>query len=167
MKTTAADFSLRVACLIALALAASPIAAASPPAQDGLYGNVEPAVSSGRKWFNSVDDYKRDAARKIAHSNRQHTFEGKLPRVLPAVVVLRVTVDAAGRIIDLWVQRAPEYGDVAADIALTSMYRTAILPRPLNLVNAWNRTLSFSETFLFNEDDRFQIRSLAPVQTAD
>jgi protein TonB len=168
MKTTVTTASsIRTSCLIALVLGATRLSDASALTQDDPYARAAPASANERMWFNSVDDYKLDAARKIVRSNMRHIFDGRLPRVLPAVVVLRISVDEAGRIVDLWVQRAPEGGDMEADIALTSLYRTALLPRPLNLIDRWNRTLSFSETFLFNADSKFQLRSLAPIQTSD
>jgi protein TonB len=68
---------------------------------------------------------------------------------------------------DVWVQRAPENDDGAAKIAMASMFRAGVLPRPLNLASGPERSLSYSETFLFNADNRFQMRTLAPVQTED
>lgn len=117
--------------------------------------------------FRSLDDYKIDAALKIVRVNPENTFSGKLPPMLPAVVVLRITVDEDGWITNVWVQRAPEGDDLASTIAIDSMYRVRTLPRPLNLANGADGSLSYSETFLFNADNQFQIRTLAPVQTAD
>jgi protein TonB len=99
--------------------------------------------------------------------NTAHTFSGKLPPMLPAVVVLRITVDDTGRMTDVWVQRAPEDDIDAARIAVASMHRAGVLPRPFNLATGPERSLSYSETFLFNDDYRFQIRTLAPIQTED
>lgn len=120
-----------------------------------------------RAFFSTVDDYKVLAATKILHFNGAQTFSGKLPPMLPAVVVLRITVGERGQIVDAWVQRAPDGDKVASNIALEAMYRTGALPPPLNLATGPNRSLSFSETFLFNSENLFQIRTLAPVQTPD
>lgn len=127
----------------------------------------DPARAHRRTWFESVDDYKFDAAVEIVRFNTAHTFSGKLPPMLPAVIVLRITVDERGWITNVWVQRAPEGDYLASQIAIAAMHRAGILPRPLNLANGPDRSLSFSETFLFNADNRFQIRTLAPVQTSD
>jgi protein TonB len=125
------------------------------------------SLANERVWFRSVDDYKIDAALKVVRLNPASTFTGKLPPMLPAVVVLRVTVDEDGWIRNVWVQRAPEDGELAANIAIDSIFRARTLPRPLNLANSADGSLSYSETFLFNSDNRFQIRTLAPVQTSD
>jgi protein TonB len=117
--------------------------------------------------FDSVDSYKYHVARHVMRYNGENTFSGKLPPMLPAVVVLRITVDEMGRMTDCWVQRAPENDTGAAKIAVASMRRAGLLPRPLNLASGPNRSLSYSETFLFNDDYRFQMRTLAPIQTMD
>jgi protein TonB len=115
--------------------------------------------------FNSVDAYKRDVAGLIMRSNGEHTFSGKLPPMLPAIVVLSITVDNDGRMTNVAVQRSRD--DDASKVALASMQRTGALPKPFNLASGPGKSLTFSETFLFNADYRFQLRSLAPVQTAD
>jgi protein TonB len=42
--------------------------------------------------------------------------------------------------------------------------RSGPLPKPFNLASGPGKSLTFSETFLFNADYRFQLRTLAPVQ---
>jgi protein TonB len=132
------------------------------------YEAEEPPLHQLRRtFFRSIDDYKVQAATKILHFNGAHTFSCKLPPMLPAVVVLRITVGKRGQIVDAWVQRAPDGDKVASNIALESMYRTGVLPPALNLASGPSRLLSYSETFLFNSENLFQIRTLAPVQTPD
>jgi protein TonB len=122
-------------------------------------------LTSQRAGFDSVDSYKYHAAQHIMRYNADHTFSGKLPPMLPAIVVLRITVDDTGRMTDVWVQRSID--DEASRVAVASMRRVGTLPRPLNLATGPGRSLSFSETFLFNDDYRYQIRTLAPIQTED
>lgn len=114
-----------------------------------------------RVSYDDVDSYKEEVAEHIMRTNAEHTFSGKLPPILPAIVVLRITVDANGRMTDVSIQRARH--KVPSQVALASMKRAGVLPRPQNLASA-GRTLSFSETFLFNADDRFQLRTLAGPQ---
>ena len=141
--------------------------AANFRAHDQAQATAGAGSADGRAYFNHVDDYKADAAAHIMQFNAGHTFSGKLPRELPAVVVLRITVDEGGRITEMWVQRAPEGDDRASKIAMASIERAGVLPRPLNLAGGPDRSLSYSETFLFNADNQFQIRTLAPIQTPD
>jgi protein TonB len=122
-------------------------------------------VSGQRTSFDSVDSYKYDVAEHIMRYNGAHTFSGKLPPMLPAVVVLSITVDQSGRPTKVTVQRSRD--NDASKVALASMQRAGQLPRPFNLATGPGKSLTFSETFLFNADYRFQLRTLAPIQTSD
>ncbi|MDL2357126.1 MAG: energy transducer TonB [Pseudomonadota bacterium] len=122
-------------------------------------------VSGQRTAFDSVDRYKFDVAEQIMRYNGAHTFNGRLPPMLPAVVVLSITVDQTGRITRVAVQRSRD--EAASKVALASMQRVGPLPRPYNLATGPGASLTFSETFLFNADYRFQLRTLAPVQTSE
>lgn len=117
--------------------------------------------------FANVDEYKYLAAQYVMRHNAAQTFSGRLPPMLPAIVVLRITIDRSGTITDVFIQRPPARDDGESEIAMASMRRTAVLPRPLNLASGPGQTLSYSETFLFNADMRFQLRTLAPIQGTD
>ncbi|HEX8785285.1 MAG TPA: energy transducer TonB [Telluria sp.] len=103
-----------------------------------------------------LDDYKTRVARQVVDRNPDHIYTGKLPDMLPAIVVLAITVDSQGRLTGLEVQRARD--SHAAQVALASMRRSEPLPAPQSLAQAGS--LKFSETFLFADEDRFQLRSL-------
>ena len=109
-----------------------------------------------------LDDYKTQVAQHVLQHNPERNFNGKLPPMLPAIVVLEITVDRDGRLADVAVQRSrdPE----ASQIALDSMRRSTPLPPPQQLAQATGK-LTFSETFLFADRERYQLRSLAGPQT--
>lgn len=110
----------------------------------------------------NIDIYKVGAARHILRSNLGYTFDGHLPPMLPAIVVLRLSVDRAGRPIDVHVQRSRD--DLATQIAVASIRRSGNFPLPCTLLSEHLGTLTFSETFLFNGQYQFQLRSLADPQ---
>lgn len=93
--------------------------------------------------------------------NPDQVFSGRLPEMLPAIVVLSVTVDRDGRVKDVAVQRSRD--PTAERIAVDSMRRSDPLPKPVNLIVSGG-ALTFSETFLFDERYRFQLRSVAGPQ---
>jgi protein TonB len=136
----------------------------APPAT-AQYARPAPAVSGQRTAFDSVDAYKNDVAEHILRYNADHTFSGKLPPMLPAIVVVNITVDHTGKMTKVAVQRSRD--NEASKVALASVRRAGVLPRPFNLATGPSRTLTFSETFLFNAERRFQLRTLAPVQTSN
>lgn len=101
-------------------------------------------------------------ARHIVERNAERTFSGRLPPMLPAIVVVSITVDQDGQLTDVRVQRSRDPD--AARVALASMLRSGPLPRPHGLLAANSRAMTFSETFLFDRDYRFQLRTLAGPQ---
>ena len=110
-----------------------------------------------------LDDYKSQVAQHVASHNPEHRYSGTLPAMLPAIVVLEITVDQNGRMTDVAVQRARDAH--AAQVALASMRRSEPLPPPQRLAQAGS--LKFSETFLFADEDRYQLRSLAGPQASE
>jgi protein TonB len=111
-----------------------------------------------------LDDYKTQVARRVTERNPDHVYAGTLPPMLPAIVVLEITVDRDGQLADVAVQRSRDPD--ASEIALTSVRRSSPLPPPQQLAQATGR-LTFSETFLFADSERYQLRSLAEPQASE
>ena len=82
--------------------------------------------------------------------------------MLPAIVVLNITVDRTGHVTRVVVQRSRDPD--ASRVALASMERSGMLPVPQHLIAANMASLTFSETFLFDDAYRFQLRSIAGPQ---
>jgi protein TonB len=135
-------------------LFAAPIAAMAP-AMPPSPGVPPPA---------GLDDYKTRVAHHILQRNPGRAFAGTLPPLMPAIVVVRITVDQSGTMTEVEVQRARDAA--AARVALDSLWRSMPLPAPQRLAQA-DGTLTFSETFLFGARYRYQLRSLGPVQASE
>jgi len=110
----------------------------------------------------TLDAYKTEVAQHVMRQNAGQTFSGRLPPMLPAIVVLNITVRDDGELEEVKVQRSRD--EDASQVALASMRRSGPLPRPVHLLAGNARKLTFSETFLFNDQYRFQLRSLAGPQ---
>jgi protein TonB len=111
---------------------------------------------------NTVDGYKRDVAMEIHRANAQHLFEGVPPPFLKSVVVLSITVDAKGQPQKVELFRSNGYTELD-ELAMRSVRNASPLPYPNGvLTNAG--TLQFTESWLFRDDGRFQIRTLAQAQ---
>lgn len=110
----------------------------------------------------TLDAYKASVARHILERNADRTFSGQLPPMLPAIVVVNITVDRDGQLTDVRVQRSRDPD--ATRVALASMLRSGPLSRPEGLLAANSSAMTFSETFLFDRDYRFQLRTLAGPQ---
>lgn len=111
-----------------------------------------------------LDDYKTRVAHHVADHNPERNYTGTLPPMLPAIVVLEITVDRNGQLANVAVQRSRDPD--ASEIALASVRRSAPLPPPQQLARATGR-LTFSETFLFADSERYQLRSLAKPQASE
>jgi protein TonB len=77
-------------------------------------------------------------------------------------VVLNITVDSDGNPTKVIVQRSRD--DTASKVAVAAVRRCGHLPKPFNLLTRTRKSLTYSETFLFNSSYRFQLRSLAGPQ---
>ena len=106
-----------------------------------------------------LSDYKTQVAHHVADRNPERAYTGTLPPMLPAIVVLEITVDRDGQLADVAVQRSRDPG--ASEIALASVRRSTPLPPPPT------GRLTFSETFLFADSERYQLRSLAGPQAPE
>jgi protein TonB len=110
----------------------------------------------------ALDAYKTEVALHVVRQNPDYTFSGRLPEMLPAIVVLSITVDKDGKVTNVAVQRSRDPD--ASQVAVASMWRSGDLPKPDRLLANNNDSVTFSETFLFNDEYRFQLRSLAGPQ---
>lgn len=110
----------------------------------------------------TMDAYKQEVARWIYRSSAERLFDGAPPPMLKSVVVLTVAIDAQGHPRRVAVLRSNGYGALN-QLAMQSVRRAAPLPRPRRSLMRGG-VAEFSETWLFRDDGRFQIRSLAQVQ---
>ena len=116
------------------------------------------AVSNAR----TLDEYKAEVAHAVLHANADHTFIGQLPEMLKSVVVLRVSIDRNGFPYQVTLMRSNGFKELEAR-AIQSV-RAGALPRPNSAVAGGGGTVSFMETWLFRNDGKFQIRTLAGPQ---
>jgi protein TonB len=110
----------------------------------------------------TIDAYKIGVAHHILRSNLGHTYDGQMAPMVPAIVVVRLSVDSFGKLTDVSVQRTLD--DTAAQEAAASIRRSGTFPLPCGLIARPDGTLTFYETFLFNGQYQFQLRSLGGAQ---
>lgn len=110
----------------------------------------------------SVDRYKRLLAQRIAEVNPDKIYPGNPQALLRSVVVLKYEVDANGKLMHSDTLRSN--GDTATvATALSALRRAAPFPPPPNHLLNHGR-MEILETMLFNDDGRFQLRSIAAPQ---
>ncbi len=137
----------------------APIAVRTPPPAKVVPPAPAPAP---RTHFDNIAEYKVEVAQQIMRTNPKKTFSHALPPMLPAIVVVNISVDKHGVVTRVAVQRSRD-GQASA-VSLAALKDSGPLPKPLNLLPWYRGSLEFSETFLFNKDYHFQLRTLAGEQ---
>jgi hypothetical protein len=102
--------------------------------------------------------YRIQTAKKITQTNDALTFSGALPDPLASIPVIEISLNADGSIRGLDVRRTPRFYPETAQTALAAIRRAAPFGSVAHLPRPW----VFNETFLFNDDLKFQLHSLQP-----
>jgi protein TonB len=118
----------------------------SPPAAQAAPG--APAVD----W----PAWKREAARRIVATSPGRTYGGRVPDPLLAIPVLEIDLEADGRVRAIRVLRRPTQATDTIQLAIDAVRRAAPFAAVRHLPRPW----TWVETFLFDDDRRFQLRTL-------
>lgn len=127
------------------------------PAMQYPGSSAEPAAASG-----SLADYKQAVARRISEVSGNRISQGRPQAMLHSVVVIRFTVDADGRLVTSHIERSNRVR-ANENAAMESLKAAAPFPRPPSHLLRRGR-LELYESWLFNSDGRFQVRSIAEPQ---
>lgn len=110
--------------------------------------------------------YQREFAERVHAANPDHVFDGRPPNPLRAVIVYRAEIDASGRPVRVQLYRSPGAPALEARAA-ESLRRAAPFPRPHPALLRGHGRVAFLETWLFDYEGRFRLRTLALPQAAD
>ena len=105
-----------------------------------------------------AEAYKALVASEIWLRNAE-VYSDPVPEMLKSIVVLEITIDYAGNPIDISVYRSNGFKHLETR-ALESIVRAAPFPAPAAGLLEGPGCVTFLETFLFRDDERFQLRSL-------
>ena len=113
----------------------------------------------------TAEDYKRYLAQRIVAVNSTSVYIGRPQALLRAVIVLKFYVDADGKLLRTEIMRTNK--DHAAEtVALSSVENAAPFPKPESQLLRRGE-IEISESWLFNNDGRFQLRTLAEAQMGE
>ncbi|MCI3206961.1 MULTISPECIES: TonB family protein [Pandoraea] len=117
----------------------------------------------GQPPLSGLDQYKVAAAQRVTEVNAREITPGNPQPMLRSVVSLEYWVDRGGNVTRVALYRSN--GDHEAErIAIASLRRASPLPAPSRaLVDSSGRVRAV-ETWLFNNDGRYQLRSVAAPQ---
>src|SRR2546428_12480250 len=132
----------------------------------GATSATRPPVSGASTGTSSsafrFESYKTELAQHISNSNASKVYPGRPQALLRAVIVLKYFVDADGRLLHTEIVRS-NHDRAAESTALASLKSATPFPKPRSHLLSQGK-VEISETWLFNDDGRFQLRSVAQQQ---
>ena len=163
MKSKARAFTI---CAMALLLTSLAGCVNNLINKGNISNNAPPATTvNGTSTATTLDSYKRDLAHRIAAANSSSIYTGHPQALLRAVIVLKFYIDAEGRLLRTEIIRTNK--DLAAEaVALSSVKSAAPFPKPESRLLRRGE-VEISESWLFNNDGRFQLRSIAEAQMGE
>jgi protein TonB len=114
----------------------------------------------------TMQEYQKEIAAAIVRSSDEQTFKGKLPPLLRSVVVLQVSIDDKGMPARVAMFRSNGFTELEKS-AITAVYRAAPYPIPGRSLLGGHSSVTFTESFLFRNDGRFQVRTVAEQQSTE
>ncbi|HEX5093537.1 MAG TPA: hypothetical protein VFV84_12705 [Burkholderiales bacterium] len=114
----------------------------------------------------TLADYQLEVAGLLQQANHGMVFDGPPPNPVRAVIVMRTEIDVLGEARRFDVMRAPWHDPWLGTLVEQTMRNAEPFPRPsMKLLNGAN-SVTFTETWLFDYEGRFRLRSLSAPQAA-
>ena len=117
-----------------------------------------PPSSNPNAYASDMLAYRVQTAKKIMQINGDVTFTGVLPDPMASIPVIEISLNRDGSIRSLDVTRTPRFHPQTVQLAMAAIRRAAPFGSVAHLPQPW----AFNETFLFNDDLKFQLHSLQP-----
>jgi protein TonB len=150
--------SLTSAASISLALLLAACGTGSPDRNVHLTETTPDATSTA----STVAGYKVALANRIVQVSSTRVFIGRPQPLLRSVIVVKYAVDAEGKLLRSEILRSNR-DRVTENTALTTLRAAAPFPKPAAALLR-NGRVDLVETWLFNNDGRFQLRTIAEPQ---
>ena len=159
---------------LGVAMAGLLASCSSPPPNHAAAAIPQPQLAAARRPTTPVysepiappltlESYKHDFARRVASHASPAVFSEPLPKMLKSVVVVEVTINRDGRLTHASIRRSNGYKNLE-NTALNAVHQAAPFAAPARAIRRSDGSVNFLETFLFRDDGRFQIRTLAEPQ---
>jgi protein TonB len=133
--------------------------------------NVQTAPSESRPGSKAQSTssthaaYKTELANRISEVNASKIYGGRPQALLRSVIVVKYHVDANGNVARTEIMRTNHDGETEAT-ALATLRKAAPFPKPATHLLQRGR-VEIVETWLFNKDGRFQLRTVAQPQMGE
>ncbi len=157
-------------CFQVVALLALAACAPAPPVLEPPVFLQVPAVTAlapeiAVSHASTLAEYQRHVDELLHAANVAGVFAGPPPNPLRAVIVVYVEVNADGELARLELFRAPLHSPELVDEVERAWRRLGPqLPRPLPQLMNGDERLAFTQTWLFDDEGRFRLRTLSLPQ---
>lgn len=162
--------ALSLTCAAVLAACSTPVPdtprkPASPDASSAPSATVpetKPLAKAPTAAAATSEAYRKEFAERIVQVSNQ-VFDDPLPKMLKSIVVVDITLESDGKLKNVAIRRSNGF-KALENTALDSVRKAAPYSAPPRSMRRNDGTVTFLETFLFRDDGRFQVRTLAGVQ---
>jgi len=121
--------------------------------------------NQGNSTTMSLASYKQLLAQHVVKTNPDKTYSGNPQALLRSVIVVKYVLDANGNLLQSHTLRSND-DKVTISTTLSALRNAAPFPPPpSNLLTRGQ--VEILETMLFNDDGRFQMRSIAEAQKSE
>jgi protein TonB len=145
-----------------LLLLAALLLASCSHAPIGAPGGRVDTTADGTSTARTLDAYKADLAQRITAVNSTRVHADRPQALLRSVVVVSYAVDRDGNLVRSQVLRS-NHDRSNEQTALATLRSSAPFPKPAPQLLR-NGRVELAESWLFNDDGRFQLRSIAQEQ---
>ncbi|MEY4363942.1 MAG: hypothetical protein RLZZ24_1294 [Pseudomonadota bacterium] len=136
------------------------LAACSTSAPPKRTAKPKPAPDYPLSSAQTERQYRADVAKHLYAHNHARIYQGKLPPMLYAIGVTRLSISSQGEVLDIdWMRRPKHAPEVIEEIE-----RTIRAAAPLPVAPALAH-LSYTETWLWHRSGRFQLDTLTEGQS--
>ena len=134
------------------------------PAQTLGGAAVSIAPASAVKISEAADTkaYRLDGAKHLYAVYADRIYQGKLPPLVHAVVVIEIELDAQGRVVNMELIRVPSHAPDVAHAVCDMIQQASPLPAPARMGG-----VKYIEIWLVDKSGRFQLDALTEGQRGE
>ncbi len=143
-------------------LAAGVITAAPAQALGEVAVSTGPASAVKISEAADIKGYRLDGAKHFYAVYADRIYQGKLPPLIHAVVVIEIELDAQGRVVNLLLIRVPSHAPDVAHAVRDMIQQASPLPAPARMGG-----VKYTEIWLVDKSGQFQLDALTEGQRGE
>lgn len=143
-------------------LAAGVMTTAAAQALGGAAVSIAPASEVKISEAADTKGYRLDGAKHFYAVYADRIYQGKLPPLIHAVVVIEIELDAQGRVVNVQLIRVPSHAPDVAHAVRDMIQQASPFPAPARMGG-----VKYTEIWLVDKSGRFQLDALTEGQRGE